>query len=80
MNLSNMMRECTVQVKYICTTLSGKNGLIEGSWEYSGKQKVKYYEITDECKNVLFKLKKLAKQDYKNYYNIYTEFKGIYDI
>ena len=30
-----------------------KNGLIEGTWEYHGKRKLKYYQITEKGNNTL---------------------------
>lgn len=51
-----------------------KNGLIEGSWEHQGKRKVKYYEITDEGKQVLSRLKKLAHEARKNHSSLWVEF------
>ncbi len=38
-----------------------KNGLIEGSWEYHGKRKLKYYEITEEGVNTLSRIRNLYK-------------------
>jgi len=51
-----------------------KNGLIEGSWEHQGKRKVKYYEITDEGKQLLSRFSKLAKQAKKNHSSLWVEF------
>lgn len=38
-----------------------KNGLIEGSWEHQGKRKIKYYKITKEGQETLFRFKKMAQ-------------------
>ena len=38
-----------------------KNGLIEGTWEYHGKRKLKYYEITEEGINTLSRIKNVYK-------------------
>jgi DNA-binding PadR family transcriptional regulator len=38
-----------------------KNGLIEGTWEYHGKRKLKYYEITVEGINTLSRIKNVYK-------------------
>ena len=51
-----------------------KNGLIEGSWEHQGKRKVKYYEITDEGKQVLSRFKKLAQHARENHSSLWLEF------
>jgi len=51
-----------------------KNGLIKGSWEHQGKRKVKYYEITDDGKQVLSRFRKLAKQARKNHSSLWVEF------
>ena len=51
-----------------------KNGLIKGSWEHQGKRKVKYYEITDEGKQVLSRFRKLAYQARKNHSSLWVEF------
>lgn len=37
------------------------NGLIEGSWENRGRQKIKYYEITDKGREELLRVKKIIK-------------------
>jgi DNA-binding PadR family transcriptional regulator len=37
------------------------NGLIEGSWENRGRQKIKYYEITDKGRDELVRVKKIIK-------------------
>jgi DNA-binding PadR family transcriptional regulator len=36
-----------------------KNGLIGGTWEYQGKRKIKYYEITNEGKDTLYRIKNI---------------------
>lgn len=51
-----------------------KNELINGSWEHHGKRKVKYYEITDEGKQVLSRFRKLAQQARKNHSSLWVEF------
>ncbi len=38
-----------------------KNGLIEGTWEYHGKRKLKYYEINAEGINTLSRIRNLNK-------------------
>ncbi len=38
-----------------------KNELIEGTWEYQGKRKIKYYKITEEGKNTLSRIRKMYK-------------------
>lgn len=50
-----------------------KNGLIKGSWEHHGKRKVKYYEITNEGKKVLFRLKKFAQHAKKSHSSLWIE-------
>ena len=37
------------------------NGLIVGSWENRGRQRIKYYEITDEGRDELLRVKKIIK-------------------
>lgn len=37
------------------------HGLIEGSWEVRGKQKIKYYEITDKGREEFLRVKKIFK-------------------
>jgi DNA-binding PadR family transcriptional regulator len=39
------------------------NGLIEGEWEKRGKQRIKYYKITDKGRNELLRVKKIIKYD-----------------
>jgi DNA-binding PadR family transcriptional regulator len=51
-----------------------KNELIKGSWEHQGKRKVKYYEITDEGKQVLSRFRKLAHEARKNHSSLWLEF------
>lgn len=51
-----------------------KNGLIKGSWEHQGKRKVKYYEITDEGKQLLSRFRKLAHEARKNHSSLWVEF------
>ena len=38
-----------------------KHGLIEGTWEYQGKRKLKYYEITDEGVETLSRIRNMYK-------------------
>jgi DNA-binding PadR family transcriptional regulator len=38
-----------------------KKGMIAGAWEYQGKRKVKYYEITSEGEKSLERIRKIAK-------------------
>ena len=46
-------------------------GLIEGSWEFRGKQQIKYYEITDKGREELLRIKKIlnyyVNDDLKNF-------------
>ena len=51
-----------------------KNGLIKGSWEHQGKRKVKYYEITDEGKQLLSRFRKLAQHAKQNHSSLWVEF------
>jgi DNA-binding PadR family transcriptional regulator len=37
------------------------NRLIEGTWEKRGKQRIKYYKITDQGRNELLRVKKIIK-------------------
>ncbi len=37
------------------------NGLIKGIWENRGRQRIKYYEITDKGRNELLRVKKIIK-------------------
>jgi DNA-binding PadR family transcriptional regulator len=37
------------------------NGLIEGSWETRGRQRIKYYEITDKGRDEILRVKKIIK-------------------
>lgn len=37
------------------------NGLIEGSWETRGRQQIKYYEITDNGREEILRVKKIIK-------------------
>ena len=39
------------------------NGLIKGSWESRGRQRIKYYEITDEGREEIIRVKKIIKYD-----------------
>lgn len=39
-----------------------KLGMIEGTWEYHGKRKVKYYEITEEGEESLERIRKLISK------------------
>ena len=49
------------------------NGLIEGTWETNGRQRIKYYEITDEGREEILRVKKIFKyqldDDLKNFMN-----------
>ena len=49
------------------------NGLIEGTWEIKGRQRIKYYEITDEGREEILRVKKIFKyhldDDLKNFMN-----------
>ncbi|MGZ7043896.1 MAG: PadR family transcriptional regulator [Methanobacterium sp.] len=51
-----------------------KNRLIEGSWEYQGKRKIKYYQITEEGQKTLSRFKKMAQiaKDHKS--NLWSDF------
>lgn len=52
-----------------------KKGLIKGTWEYHGKRKVKYYEITCEGKESLERIRKLVNKSQEiGKPNIYQEF------
>lgn len=52
-----------------------KKGLINGSWEYHGKRRVKYYEITTEGKESLERIKKMInKSQEMSKTNLYREF------
>ena len=51
-----------------------KNGLTKGSWEYQGKRKVKYYEITDEGKETLSRFRIMAKFARMAKSNLWLEF------
>jgi DNA-binding PadR family transcriptional regulator len=37
------------------------NGLIEGMWETKGRQRIKYYLITDKGRDELVRVKKIFK-------------------
>lgn len=37
------------------------NGLIEGSWENRGRQRIKYYGITDKGRDEILRVKKIFK-------------------
>ena len=37
------------------------NGLIEGTWENRGRQRIKYYEITDKGREEILRVKKIFK-------------------
>lgn len=43
-----------------------KNGLVEGTWEYHGKRKLKFYEITQEGVNTLLRIRDINKCRGKN--------------
>jgi len=49
------------------------NGLIEGTWEIKGRQRIKYYEITDKGREEILRVKKIFKyhldDDLKNFMN-----------
>jgi DNA-binding PadR family transcriptional regulator len=51
-----------------------KHGLIKGSWEYQGKRKVKYYEITEEGKKTLSRFRELAKHARENHSSLWVDF------
>lgn len=40
-----------------------RKGLIKGTWEYHGKKKVKYYEITEEGEESLDRIRKIASRN-----------------
>lgn len=40
-----------------------RKGLIKGNWEYHGKKKVKYYQITQEGEESLDRIRKIAFKD-----------------
>ncbi len=48
-------------------------GLIEGSWENRGRQRIKYYEITDKGREEILRVKKIFKyhvdEELKNFMN-----------
>jgi PadR family transcriptional regulator, regulatory protein PadR len=48
-------------------------GLIEGSWETKGRQRIKYYEITDKGREEILRVKKIFKyyvdDELKNFMN-----------
>ena len=37
------------------------NGLIEGTWEETGRKRIKYYEITDKGREEILRIKKIFK-------------------
>jgi len=37
------------------------NGLIEGTWEETGRKRIKYYEITDKGREEILRVKKIFK-------------------
>jgi DNA-binding PadR family transcriptional regulator len=39
-----------------------KKGLIKGTWEYHGKRRVKYYEITEDGNATLNRIKRIFKK------------------
>jgi DNA-binding PadR family transcriptional regulator len=47
-NLSKKMKPLGPSTVYPILHDLEKKGLIEGTWEYQGKRKLKYYEITPE--------------------------------
>jgi DNA-binding PadR family transcriptional regulator len=52
-----------------------KKGLITGTWEYQGKRKIKYYEITTEGEESLERIRKLVtKGQERGKNNLYKEF------
>ena len=51
-----------------------KNGLIEGSWEYQGKRKIKYYEITEEGQKTLSRFREMAQIAKQNKSGLWLEF------
>ncbi|MEG3224824.1 MAG: hypothetical protein BME94_04655 [Methanobacteriales archaeon Met13] len=48
-----------------------KKGLIEGAWEYNGKRKVKFYEITSDGMATLTRIKTIFK---KHTHDVVDEF------
>ena len=51
-----------------------KNGLIKGSWEYHGKRKVKFYEITSEGEKFINRFKILAHHAKESHSSLWIEF------
>jgi PadR family transcriptional regulator len=49
-------------------------GLIEGTWEYQGKKKIKYYEITEEGQKTLSRFRKMAQIAKENKSSIWLDF------
>ena len=49
------------------------SGFIEGTWEIRGRQRIKYYEITDEGREEMLRVKNIFKyhldDDLKNFMN-----------
>lgn len=43
-----------------------RKGLIKGTWEYHGKKKVKYYEITEQGEESLDRIRKIASENARN--------------
>ncbi len=52
-----------------------KKGLINGTWEYQGKRKIKYYEITQEGVESLERIRKLVSKGQElGKSNLYRDF------
>ena len=50
------------------------HGLIEGTWEYQGKKKIKYYEITEEGQKTLSRFKEMAHFAKENQSSLWLDF------
>jgi DNA-binding PadR family transcriptional regulator len=50
------------------------HGLIEGTWEYQGKKKIKYYEITDEGQKTLSRFREMAQFAKENQSSLWLDF------
>ena len=51
-----------------------KHGLIEGTWEYQGKKKIKYYEITEDGQKTLSRFREMAQFAKKNQSSLWLDF------
>ena len=51
-----------------------ENRLIKGSWEYQGKRKIKYYEITEEGQKTLSRFKDMAQIAKQNKSSLWLDF------